>query len=830
LSKRQKKGHRKPHQVRPAARPEQQPRDLHIKLREAMNLIEGDQPQKAVDLLKPLTVQYPRVAPLHHTLAAAYVALGNLWAGLDGFERALELSHDPIYWEPLSRLYLQLEMNAHALHAFRQLLQSSSRKTAGARSVRPKAAGEVLDFLEQEVGRMAAALRISAFQAERGLRHLEDGNVALHRGDYAACAYANRQAIRLLGDWPPTHNNLSLALFFGGAPEEAIATARHVLSHDPANIQALSNLCRFTAWTGRGEEAQTLWAQLAPLNPADPGDRLKIAEAAAILDQDRIVYDLLRPVVDGEIEDGLALPFRPHAQFLLAIAEANLRKPGAVLRLAEVQDWVHGATLLLEAMKAGRPGPGLSDRFPYFAVNEILPGPRMEELLDIIARRDKLTERQFRSLMDGFLARFPQTLLVAEKLLWEEDEPAGGVLLLDALGRPAAHSALRRFGLSQAGSDSIRIEALQRLAKAGQIKPDDVLRVWIEGQWRDIQFRAFEISEEGRPQRDPLTTDLLRLGERALQAGDDRQAEQLFRRALDRDPHAAEALNNLGTIYARRGDDSQAKQVWRAALELDPDYVFPRCNLVAYMIDDEDLEAAEAMLAPLANRTHFRPREMAFYSYLQARLLAKREDYDAARNALEAAIRVAPDFEPAQRMLERIKLFGDTRQSFESYFERMRKRDQAKRRRLQTRLTTREPRLAEALPLYSGEVLAGIGKLVSPHKRWYGLRKADLLAELVETFQLPETIDGIVNGLNEGERTALRFVLAEGGQMPWSDFDAQFGNDLKESAYWKWHEPKTTMGRLRQRGLLVETTVDGELLATIPLELRQPLAARLGTP
>jgi hypothetical protein len=37
------------------------------------------------------------------------------------------------------------------------------------------------------------------------------------------------------------------------------------------------------------------------------------------------------------------------------------------------------------------------------------------------------------------------------------------------------------------------------------------------------------------------------------------------------------------------------------------------------------------------------------------------------------------------------------------------------------------------------------------------------------------------------------------------------------------------MGRLRRRGLLVETTVDAELLVAIPLELRQPLAARLGT-
>jgi Flp pilus assembly protein TadD len=832
LSKRHQKRHRKTHRVSRAARPERQPPELEARLREATKLLEDGQLQEAVDLLEPLSMQYPRAASLHHSLAAAYTMLGDLWAGLDGFERAFELTHDPVYWEPLARLYLQLELNAHALHAFRQLLRSSSRQTPSRAPAPPPAAGigEILAWLEQEVRQMADGLRIPALQAEQGLRHLEDGSLALQRGDYSACAGANRKAIKLLGDWPPPHNNLSLALFFGGRPEEAIATARRVLSHDPDNIQALSNLCRFTAWTGRVEEAQTFWTHLATLNPSDPSDRLKMAEAAAILEEDRNVYDLLRPMLKRQIEDDMAPPFQTQAQLLFAVAEANLGKRGAVRRLEAVQDQMPGAASLLEAVKAGRPGPGSSGRFPYFAVSEMLPGSRMQELIDLVARRDKLAERQFRNLMDRFLARYPQAVLVAEKLLWETEEPAGAVMLLDALGSPAAHSALRRFGLSQAGSDSARMEALHRLGEAGQIKPADTLRVWVQGEWRDIQLRTYEISEQERPKRDSQTADLLRRGEQALQAGDDGQAEQLFRRALERDPHATEALNNIGTIYARHEDHSQARQMFRAALELDPDYVIPRCNLVTYLLDDGDLEAAEEMLAPLAERAHFRPREMAYYTYLQARLHAQREDYDTARSALEMALGIVPDFEPAQSMLERIEMLLAYRQTSGSFFERMHKRDQAKRRRLQARLSTPEPRLAEALPLYSREVLASMARLVWPHKRWSGLRKAELLAELVETFQWPEAIDRIVADLNEGERTALRCVLAQGSQMPWTDFDAQFGNDLEESAYWQWHEPETTMGRLRQRGLLVETTVDAELLLAIPLELRQPLTSRLGTP
>ena len=108
MSKRQKQSHRKPHHVHPGAQSERQPPGLETTLRDATKLIEGDQPQKAVYLLKLPSLQYSRVAPLHHTLAAAHLALGDLWARLAGFERALDLSSDPRSWEPLAHFYFQL--------------------------------------------------------------------------------------------------------------------------------------------------------------------------------------------------------------------------------------------------------------------------------------------------------------------------------------------------------------------------------------------------------------------------------------------------------------------------------------------------------------------------------------------------------------------------------------------------------------------------------------------------------------------------------------------------------------------------------------------------
>jgi hypothetical protein len=106
---------------------------------------------------------------------------------------------------------------------------------------------------------------------------------------------------------------------------------------------------------------------------------------------------------------------------------------------------------------------------------------------------------------------------------------------------------------------------------------------------------------------------------------------------------------------------------------------------------------------------------------------------------------------------------------------------------------------------------------------WSALRKAELIEELVSGLQDRANLRKIVADLGEKEQDALRHVLTGGGWMRWEDFDAAYGNDLEESRYWNFHVPETAMGRLRMRGLLVETTVDGELRVAIPVDLRAKL-------
>lgn len=799
--------------------------DLDEVFEQADDLINRGRVGEAIQLLEPLLESHPREAELHYYLGYARLKAGDLWRAADGYERALELSRDQGHWLPLASIYLDLGLRAHALHAFREMFEQRIDVPM------IDAARQEVAALEEDVMRTADDLDLPVARVEEGLYHLEEGQRALQRGDYSACIESNHQAIKRLGNWPPPHNNLSLGLFFGGQPEEAVAVARELLSHYPENIHTLANAIRFLTWTGREMEARQLWETLRDVEPETNDWRVKKAEAAAILGEDEGVYGLLKPL-DKAQEELEGIPGGAwRVQLYLAIAEANTgRRRSAQRRLSALQRQTPWAGDLLAALREGRPGPGWSERFPYFHSSELMPRDATGSFVELVGRQDDMPTRRFRREVERFVEGYPQIVRVGEKLIWEEGQPDAGIAMLDIAGTPEAYAALRRFGLSQAGPDDVRLQAMYRLAEAGQIAQNETLRLWIEGEWREIQLRQYEISDEPDGAYTPEVADLLNRGQGAFQRNDYEEAERLFQRALELEPEAKEAYNNLAVIYGRRGEHEQAKEMYRAVIEIDPTYVFPRCNLAIYLLDEGDIEGAQEVLKPLADRSHFRPQELAFYSYVQARVALHEEEYEAARKSLEAALEVVPGYEPAEDLLERLdevadnlQLFSRARKGWESMMERHHKRDLAWRERLQAKITTPDPSLSETLPHYTKDGLTGMADVVMPWGGWSALRKAELIDELIATLEEQDHLERIVADLSDEERTALREVLEHGGSMPWQAFDAHYGNDLEESRYWNWHKPETVMGRLRMRGLLAEATVDDELLILVPTELRRPL-------
>jgi tetratricopeptide (TPR) repeat protein len=793
--------------------------DLDSIFKQADRLISRGSADEAVSLLEPVAAEYPRVSELQYYLGYAHAKAGDVWASLSGYERARELSRDPGYWLPLGSLYIQLGLNAHALHAFRQVLKH------GVDVPDLKGLRQAVAELEADVAATAGQLKLSTEKMEQGLRAMEEGQRALQQGDYRAAVAHNRKAIRLLGDWPPPHNNLSLAQFFEGQPHEAIAAARHVLAQDPDNLQALANAIRFLAWGGQEPEARALWPRLQAITPHDDKSRIKKAEAAAVLGEDESVYKLLQPLdaSTSRLQDGPVGSWQ--VQLFLAVAEANTaRHKSAQRRLRALKESVPWADDLLAALQAGQPGPGWANRYPYFHSTELVPREKLEAWLELHLQQDRMSPKQFQRRAEELATSYPQFVLVGEKLIVEENEADAGMMLLAALGTPEAYAALRRFGLSQIGDDDARMQALFRLLEAGQIAPNENLRVWHDGEWQEVQVRGYEVTDEPEVVYSPQVADLINRGMEALHQDKEKRAESLLSQAVKLDPRAKEAYNNLAVIYGRQDEHERAKEMYRKAIEIDPHYVFPRANLTLYLLHDGDLKGAEEMLAPLADASQFTPQEMAFYAYAQARVAMHKEEYDKARSSLEMALEVLPDYEPAHELLERLEMVSQLHSGWERFMQRQSERWKANRARLQTKLSSLQPSLAEALPLYSKDVLKGMGRVIIPGGGWSALRKAELAQLVAEELEDSDNLERIVNQLSQAERDALRQVLAGGGHMDWQQFTARYDSDMEESPYWQHHAPESLMGRLRLRGLLVEATVDKQLLVVIPVELFQRLA------
>jgi tetratricopeptide (TPR) repeat protein len=153
------------------------------------DLVMQGRAREAVERLEPLLASHPREADLHYYLGYARAEAGDLWGGLAGYERAMELSDNPGYWLPLASLYLELGLNALALNAFRQVLKWQP-DIPMIDSVR-----ETVASLEQDLQSLARTLDLPVKRVEKGLYHLSKGQRALHTGDFRACVVANRQAI-----------------------------------------------------------------------------------------------------------------------------------------------------------------------------------------------------------------------------------------------------------------------------------------------------------------------------------------------------------------------------------------------------------------------------------------------------------------------------------------------------------------------------------------------------------------------------------------------------------------------------------------------------------
>ena len=298
-------------------------------------------------------------------------------------------------------------------------------------------------------------------------------------------------------DYVPALNNLSAICFVDGDTTRAIAMARRVLDAQPDNIHALSNLIHYLCSIAQLDEARALAPRLKDSLASAFEGRMKKMEALSYLGDDagvRAVFEQARQA--GELEQPRV---DPHLFHLAAVAEA---RSGDVKQAK--QHWeqalklVPGLDVASENLTDARLPIGERHGPWAFELRQWMSpraGNDLRQLLEknIRARRDTAVETAVRA----FLQKHPEVIGLIPILL-DRVDPDGCTLvtmLVRAADRPELWTALKDFALGQRGSDQLRQEAARELKIKGLL-PEGPVRMWIKGEWSDLEIFGFEIYTE----------------------------------------------------------------------------------------------------------------------------------------------------------------------------------------------------------------------------------------------------------------------------------------------------------------------------------------------
>jgi protein O-GlcNAc transferase len=143
---------------------------------------------------------------------------------------------------------------------------------------------------------------------------------------------------------------------------------------------------------------------------------------------------------------------------------------------------------------------------------------------------------------------------------------------------------------------------------------------------------------------------LVGAGQAYAAMGEVQTAEKMFRRALERDEHDAEAANQMGLLLARQNRTEEARRYFQQAIAAQKDHASAINNLgVLYMQMDKVDDAVAAFRYGL----EVAPDDETLYLNL-ARFYARSGDRAKARDILQQLLVRKPDSTVARKALQEL--------------------------------------------------------------------------------------------------------------------------------------------------------------------------------
>ncbi|MCA9139180.1 MAG: tetratricopeptide repeat protein, partial [Planctomycetales bacterium] len=157
------------------------------------------------------------------------------------------------------------------------------------------------------------------------------------------------------------------------------------------------------------------------------------------------------------------------------------------------------------------------------------------------------------------------------------------------------------------------------------------------------------------PAKIPPVSEVVSLAVTLHQSGHVVEAEELYKRALEREPDHVDALHFLGVLRHQQGDSTEAARLIRLALRTNPSYFGARVNLGNVLKESERFAEAETEYRKVLQAD---PKNAGAWNNLGAALrVLKRTDEAIA--AFQSAVKLQPRFAEAYQNLGNAFKSGD---------------------------------------------------------------------------------------------------------------------------------------------------------------------------
>lgn len=535
----------------------------------------------------------------------------------------------------LAGAYLSNGRPALALRTFRYVLQRwpDHERAVQARQTAAELEANLLANLPEYGLSGADMLDLAALH--------EEMVIAGERGQFEQVRSLGAQLRRQCPQFVAPINNISQAYFAEGQMERAIATAREALDIEPQNHHALGNLTRYLCLSGHLEEAREWVERLKHVDSDSYDVWLKQAEALSYLGDDQGVLNAFQAAQQAHMPKPMHLD--PLLYHLAAVATMRLGNEAEARKLWQQAlkhaPWLTVARQNLDDLRK----PGHERHAPWsFGLADWIAPDRLKRLMTTWQRMSK--SKAATNTIQRVLDEYPEIVALIPLLL-DSGDPQGHEFALEiaiAANMPTLHPVLTEFALGQHGPDTLRTRAANALTEANAL-PTGSIRMWQQGEWRDVLLLNFEISGEPMHSHKPSVEKFAREATQALYDKDAETAVQLIQQGLKIDPHDPGMLNNLAVAYGMQGKTEEAEALVREIHQRFPDYFFARVSVARMHLRDGEIETARELIKPLMERKRYHTSEFSQMCDVQVELWLADNNPDAARTWLDLWSQTDPD-------------------------------------------------------------------------------------------------------------------------------------------------------------------------------------------